>query len=109
MPSNAFCSVWLGLPAPGCTTRPTGLSTTKTSLSRCSRVSGMFSPSTSGRGTSGVMRTLIREPAFTTSRGLQGKLPTNTWPASIHPLMRVRECCGIICASALSRRWPASS
>ena len=36
-------------------------------------------------------------------------LPTCTWPASIQPLMRVRECSGSKRASAPSRRCPANS
>ena len=60
-------------------------------------------------GASMLMRTWTREPALTTSRGLHGSRPTCTWPASIQPLMRVRECSGSSRASALSRRCPANS
>ena len=52
------------------------------------------------------IRTRTRDPALTTSRGLQASLPTWTWPASIQPLMRVRECSGSSRASALSSRKP---
>ena len=38
--SSAFCSVRSGFPAPGCTTRPAGLSTTRTSASSQATTSG---------------------------------------------------------------------
>src|SRR6202789_1780362 len=110
-PNNAFCSVCRGFPAPGCTTSPTGLSTTSTSGSSCTILSGIASGKTAADAASDSpdMRTCTRDPALTTSLGLQGSLPICTRPASIHPLIRVRECSGSIRASALSRRNPFNS
>ena len=41
--ASAFCRVWRGLPAPGCTTRPAGLSITSTSSSSWTTSSGIAS------------------------------------------------------------------
>ena len=109
-PSKAFCKVCRGFPAPGCTTRPAGLSMTSTSRSSWTRRSAMASGNTWGcAASSGGICTRTRDPASTISRGLQAARSTLTAPASIQPLIRVRECSGISRASALSSRCPANS
>ena len=110
-PSKAFCRVWRGLPAPGCTTSPGGLVDRPARPHPRGPAAVRWPPARLGVGrphpaSSAPGRGTPPPPGRAACRRCR---PTCTAPASIQPLIRVRECCGSRRANALSSRWPANS
>ncbi len=59
---------------------------------------------------SAISTTVIASPPRSRDEGsVAATALTATWPASIQPLSRLRECCGSNCASAWSSRSPTAS
>ncbi len=106
--SSALTRVPVGLPAPGWTTSPAGLSITKTCSSSYSTDSGM----SSGRALVSVSSVAFRvasSPPRTGSRGRAGTPSSSTAPDLIHSLRRERENSGNSSASTASKRRPAAA
>src|SRR5690606_24058923 len=104
--SRALTRVPLWLPAPGCTTRPAGLSMTRTSASSCSTVSGMSSGS-ARTWVSRVAVSRISWPPRTDSRGRTVAPSSRTSPDFTQAASREREYSGNSSASTASKRRPA--
>src|SRR6476659_8640193 len=106
--SSAFTNVPAGLPAPGCTTRPAGLSSTKTASSSYSTSSAMSSARAAVCGASTTSSTTASPPR-TGSRGRTVRPSSRAWPPLIHSARRERENSGKSSARTASKRRPAAS
>ena len=84
--SSAFCSVPERLPAPGCTTRPTGLSITSSAASSCTTLTGMASGSTGTAASSSVSST-SSSPPWSSARGLAPS-PADGEPPGVDPALQ---------------------
>ena len=101
-------SVWSGLPAPGWTTSPTGLSSTRISASSCRTSSGSGCASGEAPALSGGASVTASPPC--TACFASGDAPsTRRHPSFSQACSRLRENCGNTRASAWSNRNPANS
>ena len=106
--SSALSSVRSGWPAPGCTTRPAGLSITISCASSCTTLSGMRCACGEASSGTGGGSSTMRSPPATGWLG-SALLPSRViWPDLSHACRRLREYCGNRRASAWSKRMPPS-
>src|SRR5690606_36258113 len=105
--SSAFTRVPDGLPAPGCTTSPAGLSITRTSASSCRIDSGMSSGS-ARTWSSGSACRVTASPPCTGSRGRARAPSSKASPDLIQAASRERENSGNSSARTASKRRPAA-